>query len=489
MDKSDDTTQPNAEEGAGRLAEDDPSEQEGSVDSDSASRSKATSFSPDAAIALHTTTPRKPTLVIPTQTLSGEWTQQVQRILAANPDTIASLARIREMMSGPAMQASMEVQRRAIEQLVAAAGPVAAQLSYANQRIAQALQPLFRNTYSRFEDFTGPTRLAEVYSPELKTPGSFFERHEVEIRSFDELHLAIAGLVQRNDSLNLVWRGQQRASWGVHSGIYRALMARNKVIAPERNPKKAQLFPEESEVRAAESVILKIARSQWRFDDVNALELFARLQHHGAPTRLIDVTRNPYIAAWFAVERHDEHDGHDARLFAVSTAPVLRPDDDDDPETNVQLDDVGAARVPFWHHLTSVESRQSADWGTGSKRRIWVPPAYDERIVAQNAAFLMDGVPIAAPKLSKYFMTARDGRPWNKNDLLAASSMYMKTYQADKRAPYNKHKLAPTFSFRITAEAKTDIRNTLERQFLYNASTLYPDVSGLARYVRDAFST
>src|SRR3954451_3344149 len=194
---------------------------------------------------------------------------------------------------------------------------------------------------------------------------------EQRLDSWEAFQEVVLQLTHRHSSREMVWRGARRAEWGLMSSLYRTL------FELRGEP------PSEADMNLAEDHTLFLARKDWRFDDRPALELLAHLQHYGAPTRLLDVSMNPLIALWFAVEARKEDDGSDARVFAFVTNS--RP---------VALNPRWGGRYLRWHRFGDDELRRARHWGTGRRRRLWRPPAHLERISAQNAAFLLDGVPL-----------------------------------------------------------------------------------------------
>lgn len=326
-----------------------------------------------------------------------------------------------------------------------------------------------------------------AYSEGFTSADDYFTPHERVINNFDELHRTIRDLIDKQSSLQFLWRGQQDASWGLHSSLYRRLINKHKVRPADKRHRSSEPYPTEDDMVAAEEAILELARVDWRFDHLSALETFARLQHFGAPTRLIDVSRNPYIAAWFAVESCPDLDDTDGRLFAAARYPVLPPEKQPTAEALTQVrGELAGEYDPFWHHAEDAEARAQLEWGTGTIRRFWVPPLYEQRILAQNGGFLLDGVPIGVQQNASYFRRAGKGHgSWKKADLLASGSVFTKLYSPTRTVQMNKQRsFPPTFTFRITAEAKRDIRQVLEDRFSYNASTIYPDVEGLASHLR-----
>lgn len=262
-------------------------------------------------------------------------------------------------------------------------------------------------------------------------------------------------------------------------------MRENGVQGPSDRPKGVQAYPTEDQMIRAERSILRAAREEWRFDGMSALEIFARVQHFGGPTRLIDVTRNPYIAAWFAVEQSDEDDDHDARLFALATTPPVRRDGTRPSEVRVSMSpDLGGSYEPFWHAFDSKTTRVLNNWGTGKRRWMWVPPPFEQRITAQNAAFIVDGVPILTPGVQSHFRKPNGGT-WLRADLLASSSIFAKTYKPSRQLPASNHGFSPTFTFRIAANAKVEIRKYLETRFGYTTASIYPDFPALAARLRN----
>jgi FRG domain. len=348
----------------------------------------------------------------------------------------------------------------------------------------RAIQKLAASLYATRVDISQYTKIdrpKSTYSTEFTSTEVYFESAERHVTSFADLNVAIADLIEHTTSLRLVWRGQADAAWGIHSGLYRRLMEINGVKNPLEKPRGEQPYPTEDQMVAAEQMILKQARTNWRFDGMSALETFARIQHEGGLTRLLDVTNNPYIAAWFAVES-DDHEQKDGRIIAFATSPVSSSDDpiEDSPVT---LNEFWGNHMPPWHLWGDDRTRQKMDWGTGANRRIWVPPVYHDRIAAQNAAFLLDGVPITTYKVRRHLRNA-DGKPWNRSDILAASSVISKFLKPNKSPRANAANLAPTFTFRIANEAKKEIRNMLTSSFGYTRASIYPDMSEFAQYTR-----
>ena len=335
---------------------------------------------------------------------------------------------------------------------------------------------------TRASDYSESEPSRAAYSSSMTSPSAYFSADEEIITSIRELNSRIGTLVAKNPRLPLVWRGVRDADWAIHSSLFRQLCGVNGVVPPSEHPAEAQPYPDEDQLVRAEREILRVARTDWRFDGMSALETFARIQHSGGPTRLLDVTKNPYIATWFAVEQHNDTDDKDARLIAFATQPVIKPDKPAPPSSMVELDDEWGNRMPPWHSWSTPAARQGVDWGTGARRRLWIPPAYGPRIAAQNAAFIVDGVPITSAKIASYFKTGEGGY-WSRADLLSASSIYAKTAKPTRKCSYNSRNLAPTFTFRLVAAVKAEVREYLESRFGYTRSYVYPDVTELSRYL------
>lgn len=119
---------------------------------------------------------------------------------------------------------------------------------------------------------------------------------------------------------SFAWRGVVNAEWALHSSLYRRLLWTQREASPGCKP------PTERQLLEAEAKVTSEAR-RWGIHSgprgrLSFLELLATLQHFGAPTRLLDVTFNPYAALFFAVESEAD-DGVDGRLFAIDVTDRL----------------------------------------------------------------------------------------------------------------------------------------------------------------------
>ena len=259
----------------------------------------------------------------------------------------------------------------------------------------------------------------------------------------------------------VVWRGLGNASWSLHSLLHRKVTELEKVD------------PTEDRLQEYEREILQRCRSSWRYDNLPALELLAHLQHYGGPTRLLDVSMNPLVALWFAVEEKFHQDGTkktatDSRLFAFAV------------KERVTLSQKGS--IKWGGYDLPWDGRKPKDgWGrVVSPPVLWVPPSYNDRISAQNAGFLIGGTPASWQNGNTWVRTPGESGVLKISEVRAASSLYLRPASVTRSTQAQSY---PAYNARITAQAKRTIREVLEVRYGLRSPTIYPDLYGLASEV------
>ena len=104
-----------------------------------------------------------------------------------------------------------------------------------------------------------------------------------------------------------VFRGHAGASWPLATALERAESA-------DRTADEWRMI---DHFRRRASLYLP---PQLHITDDDVFGWMALMQHYGAPTRLLDVTRSPYVAAFFALEEPACGDDTDAAIWAIDTA-------------------------------------------------------------------------------------------------------------------------------------------------------------------------
>ncbi len=165
---------------------------------------------------------------------------------------------------------------------------------------------------------------------------------------------------------NWCFRGQASAEWSLRSSLSRHI---------EVSKVSEQVW------RLQESRIRRIFRrkSHLFLDDLpenDELEWLALMQHHGAPTRLLDFTWSPYVAAFFALERAT----NDAAIWAINL-PLLWTIHDRHKISGVKVQEADP-RHPDAFEKYYLPNRHAFVW-QGDPFRM------PQRVVAQSGTFLV----------------------------------------------------------------------------------------------------
>lgn len=321
-----------------------------------------------------------------------------------------------------------------------------------------SLYPLLSARDNAFKSST-PTHARRTRSPE-----AFFSQHAVEVTSLEQLLKTLSVIQAKQARHRPIWRGQQNATWAVHSSLYRRLESRTVT---------------EDRLVEAETGALELAK-EWGIRTTDALKFLADLQHKGAPTRLMDVTTDPEIATWFAVEEHPDHEASDGMVIGWGRVPILKSG-----ISTLSDNRPNEAPLPFWHVWTSDDDRRRVDWGTGTRTWTWFPPALNERMRAQRAGFLFEAGALLTDAIVEVFSGALD-QDWRESEITRATSVVGLPARHDVLTKPNAANLVPMFVLRVAAAAKPSIRDYLRGKGLA-AQTIYPDLSGLVSYLNGPF--
>ena len=307
-------------------------------------------------------------------------------------------------------------------------------------------------------------RPAQPTARKRNSPAAFFGKHAVTVRTVEE-YLRVVATIQSNYSGHrLVWRGQQNAEWAVQSSLHRHLREKEKVLATEEN----LVDFEKRAFRAA---------SRWGISTTPAMGFLSRLQHNGAPTRLLDVSRDPNVASWFAVESDGQQESAPGRVVVWAL---------DQNGRDLMTDSADL----FWHEWTTESLRREFDWGTGTSMWPWFPPAAgNERMRAQRAGFLLGASSIVttpvADLYSEYF-----GQHWNTTEIANATSFLGVPVPYDRHPedvdgiPQDLRTYVPFVTIHIPADVKNALQVHLEETVGLDAAAIYPDFAGLIRELR-----
>jgi hypothetical protein len=167
------------------------------------------------------------------------------------------------------------------------------------------------------------------------------------------------------------FRGQQDANWLLQSSLARYLSSfvHNASNWRVQEQRAIRIFRRKAHTYIADARVLS--------DDLRCLGL---MQHHGAPTRLLDFTKSPYVAAFFALERAIG----ESAVYAVNT-PALYTDRAI-PKTAPDLtrDMIDPRRAGNFEKYFLPDTNPIIWFGE--------PTEMDRRLIAQAGTFMVPGL-------------------------------------------------------------------------------------------------
>lgn len=278
----------------------------------------------------------------------------------------------------------------------------------------------------------------------------------IQVQTPHQLFRLISHIALLEQSRTYAWRGQNDAAWSLSSSLFRRLATGGVGVT-------------EAMMRSAELEILEEARRWGLGRDLGSsatdMHMLASLQHHGVPTRLIDVTSNPMTALWFAAEEHRPDEAGVVRrspgvLFAI------------DVSKTPWYETFQHAGDRTWAHVgdpLAAAYKLALDKSAADKEIFRAFPALpDERMKAQEGFFIGSSVPLRhrAPGVLGFNPL---GPPPGEDKL--------RNLLATERGT-GRPASVPFCAVVIPAALKDKIRDPLKRTYNRRRRVLFPDIDG-----------
>lgn len=271
----------------------------------------------------------------------------------------------------------------------------------------------------------------------------------------DELTRAIGRIGTLSLKRRYVWRGVPDYRWRMNSSLFRSLKG------------SLGASPTEIEMRERELSLLAQAR-EWglglSLGEISTdLQLLASLQHHGVPTRLLDVTSNPMTALWFACQPASQEADTMGVLFAIDATDMRL----------VDSADVQARGKPFGAltHGSGWSLREALTRSYADKQAFLLRPSVpDERMKAQEGLFVGGAMSIAGgiPGVDDLPLSQTPGPGHAKFEAL------FKPAERTTGRPAS----VPFCALVIPTTVKRPMRAHLAGTYNRSRRTLFPDIDG-----------
>lgn len=189
------------------------------------------------------------------------------------------------------------------------------------------------------------------------------------------------------------------------------------------------------------------------------IERLSKMQHYGIPTRLVDLTINPLIALFFAVQKVEreshgnvyvfvqpEHSLNDKRIKLLSLLSTLE---------SLKIDDIKSSyKECYLESITEDEILEFASEGAFIRHSVELQKS-NERLFCQKGTFAICGNEMIGKEIKK--------------SVLPLDS------------------IKPTMVIRIPFEHKQAIKKELDEKYNINETTIYPEFPSVADYLKEKY--